>query len=79
MAEIPAVRIFYLDGCVELITIGEQHENIKSILAILLALYFFEMQIEFIPVDSATREDETKRVSFEPDKFYYIGEKRTRL
>lgn len=76
MAEIPGVRISYLDGCVELMTIGEPHENIKSVLAILLALFFFEMEIEFIPVGSATREDEIRGASFEPDESYYIGEKK---
>ena len=76
MAEIPGLRISYLDGCVELMTIGEPHENIKSVLAILLEVYFFEMQINFIPVGSATREDETKGASFEPDESYYIGKKK---
>lgn len=76
MSEIPGVRISYFDGYIELMTIGETHENIKSVLAILLALYFFEMGINFIPVGSATREDETKGVSFEPDESYYIGEKK---
>lgn len=76
MVEIPGVRISYLDGCVELMTIGEPHENIKSVLAILLALYFFEMEIEFIPVGSATREDETRGASFEPDESYYTGQKK---
>jgi Uma2 family endonuclease len=76
ISEIPGVKISYFDGCIELMTIGETHENIKSVLAILLALYFFEMEINFIPVGSATREDETKGVSFEPDESYYIGEKK---
>ena len=76
MSEIPGVKISYFDRCIELMTIGETHENIKSVLAILLALYFFEMEINFIPVGSATREDETKEVSFEPDESYYIGEKK---
>lgn len=76
MEEFPGVRIFYLDGCVEFMTVSEQHENIKSVLAILLALYFFEMGINFIPVGNATREAETKGASFEPDESYYIGEKK---
>lgn len=76
MAEIPGVRISYLDGCVELITIGEPHEMFKKVIAILLEVYFFEMNINFIPVGSATREDETRGASFEPDESYYIGEKK---
>lgn len=76
ISEIPGVRISYLDGCIELMTIGEPHEMFKKVIAILLEVYFFEMEINFIPVGSATREDETKGVSFEPDESYYIGEKK---
>lgn len=76
MSEIPGVKISYFDGCIELMTIGEQHEIIKTILGFLLELYFCEMGINFIPVGSATREDKTKGVSFEPDESYYIGEKK---
>lgn len=76
IADAPGLRITYLDGYIEFLTLGETHENIKSILAILLALYFFEKQIKFIPVGSATRRDKNKKVSFEPDESYYIGEKK---
>ena len=76
MADTPGLRITYLDGFIEFITLGEQHETIKSLLAIFIALYFFEQGIEFIPVGSATRRDKAKEVSFEPDESYYIGEKK---
>lgn len=74
--EQPGVRITYLDGVIELMTIGEQHEMIKSMIAILLGIYFWQNGVEFIPVGSATRESEAKAVSFEPDESYYIGEKK---
>ena len=76
MADSPGLRITYLDGWIEFMTLGEAHEEIKSILAIFIALYFFEKGINFIPVGSATRRDKTKDVSFEPDESYYIGEKK---
>lgn len=76
MADTPGLRITYLDGFIEFMTLGEQHETIKSLLAIFIALYFFEQGIEFIPVGSATRRDKAKEVSFEPDESYYIGEKK---
>jgi Uma2 family endonuclease len=76
MADAPGLRITYLDGCVEFMTLGEEHENIKSLLAIFIALYFFEKGVEFIPLGSATRRDRKKDVSFEPDESYYIGEKK---
>jgi Uma2 family endonuclease len=70
------LKITYLDGFIEFMTLGERHETIKSLIAILLGLYFFEKQIEFIPVGSATRESEIKGASFEPDESYYIGEQK---
>lgn len=76
MADAPGLRITYLDGCVEFMTLGEDHEQIKSVLAIFIALYLFEKGIKFIPVGSATRRDKSKDVSFEPDESYYLGEKK---
>jgi Uma2 family endonuclease len=76
MADSPGLRIIYLDGWIEFMTLGENHEQIKSILVIFIELYFFEFGINFIPVGSATRRDKTKDVSFEPDESYYIGEKK---
>lgn len=70
MAEVPGVRVSYIDGCVALMTIGEQHEIIKTIIGLLLELFFLEKRIEFIPVCSATRESEVTGTSFEPDQSY---------
>lgn len=39
LAEAPGVRLSYLDGCVELMTTGEDHELIKKAIAILLETY----------------------------------------
>ncbi|MDD1417515.1 Uma2 family endonuclease, partial [Dolichospermum sp. ST_con] len=64
------------DGCIEFMTLGEQHESIKKILAILIEAYLFEKGINFIPVGSATRRAKEKSASFEPDESYYIGEKK---
>ncbi|MGK7873357.1 MAG: Uma2 family endonuclease [Xenococcaceae cyanobacterium] len=72
----PSVGISYLDGCIELMTLGEEHETIKTIIGALIELYFLQKRIEFIPVGSATREAEEKGASFEPDESYYIGERK---
>ncbi|NJR23650.1 MAG: Uma2 family endonuclease [Richelia sp. CSU_2_1] len=76
MSDSPGLRITYLDGWIEFMTVGEPHEMLKKTIAILLELYFFEMGIKFIPVGSATRRVRAKNVSFEPDESYYIGEKK---
>ena len=76
MAESPGLRITYLDGWIEFMTVGEEHESFKKALAILLEAYFFELGINFIPVGSATRRDRARDVSFEPDESYYIGSRK---
>jgi len=76
MADSPGLRISYLDGWIEFMTVGEEHEQIKSVLAIFIGLYFFEKGINFIPVGSATRRDRPRNVSFEPDESYYIGSRK---
>ncbi|NET57388.1 MAG: Uma2 family endonuclease [Symploca sp. SIO2E6] len=70
------LKISYLDGIIELMTTGEPHETISRVISLLLGLYFWHYQIEFTPVGSATRESETKEVSFAPDESYYIGQKK---
>jgi Uma2 family endonuclease len=76
MENAPGLRISYLDGIIEFMTIGEPHERLKTIIGLLLGQYFLEKNIEFDPVGSATRASETKQVSFEPDESYYLGEKK---
>jgi len=72
----PSLRITYLDGYIQLMTLGEEHEILKKAIAILLEAYFFELGINFIPVGSATRRSQEKGASFEPDESYYLGEKK---
>ncbi len=72
----PSLRITYLDGYIQFMTLGEEHEMLKTIIGFLLELYLCEMGINFIPVGSATRRSQEKGASFEPDKSYYLGEKK---
>ncbi len=72
LTELTGLRITYLDGAIELMTVGEPHEMIKSLLGMFLEAYLLEMEIEFIPVGNATRCSETKGASFEPDASYYL-------
>ncbi|MEG4940691.1 Uma2 family endonuclease [Microcoleus sp. F4-D5] len=76
MADSPGLRITYLDGWIEFMTVGEAHESFKKAIAILLEAYFFELGIEFFPVGIATRRDRARDVSFEPDESYYIGSRK---
>jgi Uma2 family endonuclease len=76
LADSPGLRITYLDGWIELMTLSEAHELLKASLAMLLEAYFIAIGIEFIPVGSATRRGEAKGTSFEPDESYYLGERK---
>lgn len=76
MEQRSGLRITYFDGVIEFMTLGEYHESIRSMIAILLGIYFWQREIEFIPVGSATRESKGESVSFEPDESYYLGEKK---
>jgi Uma2 family endonuclease len=71
-----SLRIAYLDGWIELMTLSESHELLKTSLAMLLEAYFVAAGIEFIPVGSATRRGEVQGTSFEPDESYYLGERK---
>jgi Uma2 family endonuclease len=71
-AEYAGVRLFYLDGITELMSISPQHELIKSILDALLVFFFCQNQINAIPMGSATLQSERQSVSAEPDLSYRL-------
>jgi Uma2 family endonuclease len=60
MADSPGLRITYLDGWIEFMTVGEEHEQLK-VFGYISRTYFFEKGNEFIPVGSATRRIPGKR------------------
>jgi Uma2 family endonuclease len=72
LTDSPGLRITYLDGSIEIMTLGEAHEQIKSLIGMFLEAYLIAMEIEFIPVGSATRRGEEKGTSFELDESYYL-------
>lgn len=71
-AEYAGVRLFYLDGITELMSISPEHELIKSILDALLVIFFCQHQIDAVPMGSATLQSEYKAVSAEPDLSYRL-------
>ena len=70
--ESAGVRVFYLDGMVELMSISPAHEIIKSILDALLVMFFCQQQIDAVPMGSATVQLEGRSVSVEPDLSYRL-------
>ncbi len=77
LTDTPGLRVTYLDSTIELMTLGETHERIKSVLRFLLEVYFVEKGIRFFPIGSTTQRDQDKDVSFEPDESYYLREKKS--
>jgi Uma2 family endonuclease len=71
-----SVRLSYLDGYVEIMTLSPDHETIKCLLAAMLITFFLETDIDFRPTGSATLRGEEKGTSKEPDLSYYFGEDR---
>ncbi|MEP0799420.1 Uma2 family endonuclease [Funiculus sociatus] len=71
--DVPGVRLSYLDGTLELMTIREPHEVVSTILGVLLALYFAEIGINVYGTGSVTLEAEERGASVEPDLSYYVG------
>jgi Uma2 family endonuclease len=67
------LRLFYFDGKVEILMLGEAHELFKKILAVLLEAFLFEHEIEFIATGSMTQKAEGL-ASGEPDESYRIGD-----
>ncbi len=78
MAGPQSVRLMYLDGQVDIMTISPDHEMIKCLLGALLIFFFVEKDISFTSTGSATLRSEQKGTSKEPDLSYRFGEERRR-
>lgn len=76
MAEVPALQISYIDGCIELITKSSEHEKIKTNLCSLVETYFFAQGISFVHQSSSLRREEDKHISFEIEESFHIGKKK---
>lgn len=72
----PQPRIAYLDGVLQLMTTGLQHELLKKLLARLVEAYADEREIELLGAGNATFRKKAKRAGLEPDECYWIGEQR---
>jgi len=68
----PGTRLFYYDGTIEILMPGRDHEVFKSIIALLLGIYFEENEIEFEPTGSMTQEREGT-ASAQADESYCVG------
>jgi Uma2 family endonuclease len=72
----PRLRISYLEGTLELMTISPEHEMIKTMIARLIYVYADEMNIDLFSCGSATYRREATARGLEPDESYCIGSRR---
>ncbi|RMF66856.1 MAG: Uma2 family endonuclease [Cyanobacteria bacterium J069] len=66
------VKLFYFNGTIEILMPGRDHELFKSLIALLLGIFFEENGIEFEPTGSMTQEREGV-ASVQADESYCIG------
>lgn len=69
----PRLRMSYIEGTLELMTISPEHEMIKTLIARLIYVYADEMEIDLFSCGSATYRREATRRGLEPDESYCIG------
>jgi Uma2 family endonuclease len=67
------IRLSYLRGNLEIMTLNEPHEAIVSAFKALLAFYCVENGLELYDTGSTTREKLETEVSLQPDTSYFIG------
>ncbi len=67
------VRLYYLDGAIELMSPTRSHEDIKTTLARLLYAYCEERDIELSGYGSWTLRNAPTKRGAEPDECYMVG------
>nr|WP_238718093.1 Uma2 family endonuclease [Petrachloros mirabilis] len=69
----PRLRLTYLEGNLEIMTISPEHEMLKKMIARLLETYALERDIDLFSCGSATFRQEAAARGLEPDESYCIG------
>ena len=70
--DFPGSRLFYYNDTIEILMPGRDHEVFKSLIALLLGIFFEEVGVEFEPTGSMTQEREGM-ASVQADESYCIG------
>jgi Uma2 family endonuclease len=72
----PALRLSYLEGILEIMTTSPLHEELKSIIRMLLEIYFQEFRLRYHCIGSATFRKTAAQRGLEPDECYCLGQKK---
>jgi Uma2 family endonuclease len=74
--DFPNLRLSYLEGTLEIMTTSPEHEELKTIIRMLLEAYFQETRTRFHGIGSATFRRAMKQRGLEPDECYCLGQKK---
>lgn len=74
--DFPNLRLSYLEGTLEIMSTSPAHEEIKTMIGMLMEAYFQETRTRFHGIGSATFRKEAKRRGLEPDECYCLGGKK---
>ncbi len=69
-SSIPGVRLIYLDGGLEIVILGSEHEYYKRTISLLLEAYMRSENIRFYSQGSATLGSQEVNAQKEPDESY---------
>ena len=72
----PNLRLSYLAGTMEIMTTSPEHEELKTMIALLIEAYFQETRTRFHGIGSATFRKAAKQRGLEPDECYCLGQKK---
>jgi Uma2 family endonuclease len=69
----PRLRMTYLEGLLEIMTISAEHEMLKKMIARLIEIYALEKDIGLFSCGSATYRSAVAARGLEPDESYCVG------
>lgn len=74
--DFPNLRLSFLAGKLEIMTTSPEHEELKSIIRLLVEAYFWETQTRFHCIGAATFRKVSQQRGLEPDECYCLGTQR---
>jgi len=69
----PAVKLFYYQGELEILTVSPEHEIISRVIGMLIQTFFLEIDVEFTPTGAMTQEKQGE-ASAQADESYCLGD-----
>lgn len=73
LEDVAGVKLAYLDGTLEIMTIGEEHENAKATMRVLLEAYLRAQGVRFYSRGGPTLGRKEQGARNEPDESFSIG------